>query len=333
MKALFLTTDQCDPDGPQGDKQIQLRMCARLCDSESSRADALQHGPTNKNTGFGFVAGRRAFYVEGPASCLWRFLRLFGKYLEIRAEVMGCELEVRVHYHRSVCVADAAKAHLPHFTWCAPSALLPLQWCEAKPPGGRKHVSMFILLLADGQRADLLWLGELRRYRARIDAAGIFTELRHRDTGEYGASIMAFDLAAPQSHELLLRLLREIFRGLAMRLFVSFASGMPTLLKSFVDRVLCDAPTLHLDTSLLGHMRRSRETIAQWLSLALVCRCSDAGAGCMSLGDSSFRTLIFRFFLPSYCCVDGVTVWPGGAARVAGLPSKRPKLAAQPLGC
>ena len=89
----------------------------------------------NDNTGVGLVAGRRAFYVEGQALCLWRFLRLFGRYLEIRAEVIGCELEVRVYYHRSVCVADAAKAQLPHFIWRAPPASLPLQWCQAKPPG------------------------------------------------------------------------------------------------------------------------------------------------------------------------------------------------------
>ena len=311
---------------------MHLRMCVQFCDSGSSRAVAQRQASTTQ-IGVGFVAGRRAFYVEGPALCLWRFLRLFGRYLEIRAEVIDCELEVQVYYHRSVCVADAANAHLPHFTWCAPPALLPLQWCEAKPPGGGKHVSLYILLLADGQRAHLIWLGGLRRYRARIDAAGIFGELRHRDTGEYGAAIMAFDLAAPQSHERLSRILRETFRGLAMRFVVSPAPDMSPLLRSFVDRVLCDAPSLHLDSSLLGHMRRSRETIAQWLSLALVCRCSDAGADCMILGDSSFRTLIFRFFLPSCVCVDGVAVWPGAAARVAGLLRKRPKLAAQPSGC
>ena len=286
----------------------------------------------NDNTGVGLVAGRRAFYVEGQALCLWRFLRLFGRYLEIRAEDIGCELEVRVYYHRSVCVADAAKAQLPHFIWCAPPAPLPLQWCEAKLPGGRTHVSMYILLWADGERADLLWFGELRRYRARIDAAKIFRELRHSRTWEYGTSIVAFDYAAPQSHEHLSSILQEVFRGLAMRLFVPLAPGMPPRFKSFVDRVLCGAPSLHLDTSLLGHMRRSPEIIAQWLSLALVCRCSGACAGCMSFGDSSFRTLIFRFFLPPCVCVDGTDVWPCAAAWVAGLPSKRPKLAAQPSG-
>ena len=315
---------------------MQLCMCVQFCASGSLHVVALHQA--SKNTGVGIVAGRRAFYVEGPALCLWRFLRLFGRYLEIRAEVIDCELEVQVYYHRSVCVADAAEAHLPHFTWCAPLASLPLEWCGAKPPGGRKHVSLYILPSADGQRAHLVWLGDLRCYRARIDAAGFFVEvrhrkLRHRDPWECGATIMAFDLAAPQSHERLSRILRETFRGLAMRLCVSFAPDMAPLLKSFVDRVLHDASSLHLDTSLLGHMRRSREAIAQWLSLAFVCRCSDAGADCMSFGDYSFRTLIFQFFLPSYVCVDGITVWPGAAARVACIPSKRPKLTVQPSGC